>query len=179
MSIRNIVPEWSLGAMLRQTILLVVRFALGGAMLLMAGCEDTQKPTLCVFTSNDFTGANTNKDPESFPCRTPMDVVRWDKEPVQCDTVITSGGVIYIRHTLPDDVNPSGPLALRMETPCGTKAYDVPYVDGIALWSGETPIGAACSMVITAVLENSELRCSLNAPDATTCTDICPKEVTP
>lgn len=162
--------------MVRQTLAPLVA---GSFLLLGSGCGPTQSPTLCIFTSDDFKDKNADETPETFSCPTPVDVAKWGTEPEQCDGTITADGVIYVRHTLPEGVIPSSPLNLRVETPCESTTYEVSYANGIALWSGEPPDGAACSFMVTATLANSELRCSFQSNNATDCKSVCPDAANP
>lgn len=165
--------------MLRQTLWTSTLLALGSLVMLGANCEisATQAPTLCVFTAADV--ADSGATAASFDCSNPKTDDPKDLPSTLCVATITPESVIHVRHTLPEDVNPSGPLVLRVETPCGATTYEVPYADGIALWSSEAPAGAACSLTITAILDNSELRCAIHTADASTCTEACPKEAGP
>ena len=146
---------------------------LGCCSLLNLGC-DTESPQLCLFASTDFTGDNQPKTPNSFDCTQLTDTSDAKDGSERCTAAIATDNVVYVRHTLPEDVVASGPLKLRVETPCGANTYEVPYADGVALWASEPPVGAACFLVVTALLDNSELRCEVQAKETSKCTNVCP-----
>jgi hypothetical protein len=146
-------------------------------MILAApACADTEAPTLCVFNAGELAGAT----PDDFAACAALSNEAEDDdddeaENSRCPESIDPSDVLFVRHQLPDSVIPPGPLVLGLQTPCGTSTFEVPYADGVALWSSTAPAGADCALTVTAVLANSELRCT--TATATSCANlVCPED---
>ncbi|WP_441286186.1 hypothetical protein ACSRUE_27510 [Sorangium sp. KYC3313] len=152
------------------------QFLLCAAVLSMAtGCSDTEpdEPRLCLLGSAAVEG----RDPSTVACPDP---------PVTIS--VAPGEVVYIRHELPEGIEPPGPLHVRISTPCGeAESFDADYAtrdgtDGekqhIAVISRVAPVGAECSLSVHATIANSSLtRATSPSADAATCAKlVCPAD---
>lgn len=141
-------------------------------VMFSAACEDTRTPTLCVFHADELDGTTFEQIDDCARPDTDMD----GGQEARCPDAVTEGDVLFVRHELPGGIDAPGPVSLAIETPCVTSTFDVPYVDSVALWSGTAPSGSACALTVTAVVANSELRCTTTTADSSLCTDIvCPE----
>ncbi|XXT17121.1 hypothetical protein WME94_43525 [Sorangium sp. So ce429] len=142
-------------------------------LVAMTGCSSSSPatPRLCLLTPVELGG----KDPSAVAC---------PEEPAPL--TLAPGNAYYIRHELPEGVEPPGQLHLRIDTPCGEHeeldaSYGLPAsgdeVGPVVVVARTAPAGAACSLVVTATIANSSLTsatqpaadgadCSCAAPDA-------------
>jgi hypothetical protein len=118
-------------------------------LLLSAGCVEPESPTLCVLSSTELDGAT----PESAQCP----VAAGTEDGPQPLPGIPDGAVYFIRHELPDGVEPIGKLAIHIETPCGDEDLEAEHARGVVLISRVASLGTECSLSIQAKMANSEL----------------------
>lgn len=128
--------------------------------LALAGCnEDPASPKLCLLTSAELGG----QDPLAVACPDPPPIIS-----------LTKGETYYVRHELPQGIEPPGKLHLRIDTVCGTiEQLDVDYgtpagadagadagagaVGPVVVVARSAPPGAECSLVVSAIIANSSL----------------------
>jgi hypothetical protein len=133
---------------------------------ILAGCEDPPSPKLCLLTAADLGGS----DPLAVACPDPPPVIS-----------LTTGEAYYIRHELPQGVQPPGPLHLRIDTVCGTaELLDVDYgmlqdagsMGPVVVVPRVAPPAAECSVTVNATIANSALSVATRPVDGASC--VCP-----
>lgn len=136
--------------------LLAVAFCILGT-----GCDETESPTLCVFTADEL----GNQRPEDFACPNPGEA----SDDARCPVAVSAGTTVYIRGQLPEGVAAPEPLHVQVQSPCSNTSFELPFVDQLALRSLIAPVGAGCSLIVTGVVANTELRCSSAAVSSGSC----------
>ena len=134
-------------------------------LLLVSACAEPDVPDLCLFRSDSQNGAASAE----------KDCAAIANESLK----IASGQPYYIRHELPEGIEPPESLEVHIATPCGESSFQASHAKldeetkgkYIVLVSKIAPRGAACSLIVTATIANSELRESAH-PDAEACATI-------
>lgn len=68
---------------------------------------------------------------------------------------VTEGQSLLVLHRLPDDVALDAPIHVRLETPCDAVERDVATSGSSAISAFVAPLGASCSLTVTATVSNS------------------------
>lgn len=143
------------------------------ALTLFTGCDGAlQQPTFCVFSSREL-GAGSA---DAFDCGLNNEAEELSRCPVQTAAgtapVLEDGGGYFLRHDLPEGIQPIGALKIHIQTPCASEDVEATHVNGRVLLPRTAPKGAACAFSLTAVMANSELSCSVPAQAAAACDDL-------
>jgi hypothetical protein len=131
-----------------------IGLVLWAAFATATGCSSNSPltPRLCLLTAAALGG----QDPSAVSC------------PEEHNTVsLAAGEAYYIRHELPEGLDPIGPLHVLVTTPCSESEelnveYGLPVNTGgeggfVAIVARTAPTGAECSLVVTASIANSSL----------------------
>lgn len=110
-------------------------------LLPAANCNPPDGPQMCVL-AGDMTNV-----PSLTTC------------PANAGTLaIHDGQVFTVMHVLPEGVSAPGTVHVHVETPCSAQDADLTYAGQVALGAFVAGPGASCSLVVTASIENSDLR---------------------
>jgi hypothetical protein len=132
-------------------------------LLLATGCgtekDRVHRPELCVFR------AGAGVDPAeaaktSCPSRKQS---------------FADGETFYVLHTLPDKADVQDPVSISIETPCAGSAVTTTHLhdDRTVLFAAVAPVGAECSLAVTASILNETAR-FVSEPASDNCEAKCP-----
>lgn len=132
-------------------------------LLLAAGCgsekDRVHRPELCVFRA----GAGVD----------PADAAKTSCP--SSDQSFVDGETFYVLHTLPDKADVQDPVSITIETPCPGSAVTTTHLhdDRTVLFAAVAPVGAECSLVVTATILNETAR-FVSEPTSDNCEAKCP-----